>query len=61
MPNRIPYLPGDKIAVVGGSLAGTEAPVTNWSGQQVAFDVSDTIWEADKYVWMFKVSYNSTW
>ena len=61
VPNRIPYLPGDKITVVGGSLAGTEVPVTSWTGNQITFAVSDAVWQADKYVWTFKVSYNSTW
>ncbi|KAH7383402.1 glycoside hydrolase superfamily [Cadophora sp. MPI-SDFR-AT-0126] len=61
VPNRIPYLPGDKITVVGGSLAGTKVPVTGWDQESVTFAVSDAIWEADKYVWTFKVNYDSTW
>ncbi|KAH7407960.1 glycoside hydrolase superfamily [Cadophora sp. MPI-SDFR-AT-0126] len=61
VPYRIPYLPGDKITVVGGSLAGTEVPVTSWNQDSVTFAVSDAIWQADKYVWTFKALKGYAW
>ena len=60
VPDRIPYLPGDTVTVVGGSMDGTVVNAT-WTDGLVTLAVSEAIIEADKYIWTFKVSYTSTW
>lgn len=58
----IPYLPGDTVTVVGGSLNGTEVPI-NWNNHNGTYTITltDEIIAADKYVWTFKLSYTSDW
>ena len=55
----LPFLPGDRVTVVGGSMDG--APVkTTWDGiGSLTLYLSDDIISADEYVWTFKIEYNS--
>jgi len=58
VPDKIPYLPGDTVTVVGGSMDGTPVNVT-WADGLVTLNISEEIIAADKYVWTFKVGYTS--
>jgi len=58
----IPYLPGDTLTVVGGSMNGTVVPL-DWNNHNGTYTIqlTDDVINADAYVWTFKLSYTSTW
>ena len=58
----IPYLPGDTVTVLGGSMDGTVVGLT-WDAGAGTYTIqlSDAIVAADKYVWTFKIAYTSDW
>lgn len=55
--DKIPYLAGDVITVLGGNLNGAVVPVTLNSDGTVTLAISSAIIAADKYVWTFKLTY----
>ncbi|KAH8586544.1 alpha-L-fucosidase-domain-containing protein [Bisporella sp. PMI_857] len=60
-PDKVPYLPGDKITILGGSMSGTEVPAMWGDNGLVTIEVSDELIASDKYIWTFKLDYTSTW
>ncbi|KAI6529597.1 hypothetical protein MCOR10_003667 [Pyricularia oryzae] len=58
VPDRVPFLDGDKVVVVGGALAGTEVPAALNADGTVGLSLSDEVVAADDYVWVFKIQYN---
>ncbi|UNI15413.1 Alpha-L-fucosidase [Purpureocillium takamizusanense] len=55
----VPYLPGDKVTVVGGSQHGKKVPVS-WDGiGKLTLKLGDEIVKGDEYVWTFKIEYKS--
>lgn len=52
----VPWVAGDKVTVVGGSMNGTVVPSKAF-GKGVELTVSDKVSDADKWSWVFKVSY----
>jgi len=60
IPDLIPYLPGDQVMVVGGSMNGIIIDA-NWEANKtITLNISEEIWDADKYIWTFKIKYNVT-
>lgn len=55
----IPYLPGDKITVLGGSEDGAEVPATWTSIGTLKLQLTDKMLAGDKYVWTFKIEYGN--
>ncbi|KAK3939346.1 alpha-L-fucosidase-domain-containing protein [Diplogelasinospora grovesii] len=53
----IPYLAGDSVTVVGGSLAGKAVPMTENSDGTYTLTVGSDVAAADKYVWTFRIVY----
>jgi alpha-L-fucosidase len=60
-PDVVPYLPGDKVTILGGSMNGAAVPVTWNSNGTLSLAVSSALAASDQYVWAFKVAYTSTW
>lgn len=61
VPDLVPYLPGDTVTILGGSLNGTVIPVTWNSNETISLSLSDDLVASDQYVWTFKLDYTSTW
>ena len=59
VPDKVPYLPGDKVTVVGGSMHGSHVKVTEREDGTISLALSAAQVEADKYVWTFKLTYTS--
>jgi alpha-L-fucosidase len=58
IPDPVPYLPGDKVTVVGGKQHGKKVPVT-WDGiGKLSLKLSNEVIQGDEYVWTFKIEYN---
>lgn len=54
----IPYLPGDKVTVVGGKWKGKTVPVS-WGGiGSLNLTLNNDILSGDEYIWTFKIRYN---
>lgn len=60
-PDVVPYLPGDTVTILGGSMDGTAVPVTWNSNGTLSLLVSSALQASDEYVWTFKLAYTSTW
>jgi alpha-L-fucosidase len=58
IPDPIPYLSGDNVTVVGGSLAGMVVPLVENKDGTYTLIISDVVLAADQYVWTFKISYS---
>ncbi|KUL85952.1 hypothetical protein ZTR_06431 [Talaromyces verruculosus] len=56
----VPWLPGDKVTVLGGTKNGAVVPVRQSNGV-LTLTLTDDILLADKYVWTFKLAYTSKW
>jgi alpha-L-fucosidase len=56
VPDAVPYLPGDKVTVIGGSKNGVVVD-SRLVGQNLVLSVPDDISSADNYTWTFKISY----
>lgn len=54
--DSIPYMDGDTVTVVGGSMDGIEIDAQVKEGK-VVLSVPDEVVRADKYVWTFKFDY----
>ncbi|KAL5328045.1 hypothetical protein ACEPPN_005752 [Leptodophora sp. 'Broadleaf-Isolate-01'] len=61
IPDLVPYLPGDTVSILGGSLTGTVIPVTWNSDTTITLSLSNDVIASDEYVWTFKLAYTSGW
>lgn len=61
VPDPVPYLPGDTVTILGGSLNGTIIPVTWNSNKTITLLLSDELIASDQYAWTFKLDYTSSW
>ncbi|KAJ6276640.1 glycoside hydrolase [Bipolaris maydis] len=59
IPDAIPFLNGDSVQVLGGNMSGTEVTATKNEDGTVALRLDDEILLSDRYVWTFKVVYQS--
>ena len=59
IPDPIPFLAGDEVTVVGGSMANATVPLTVNSDGSYSLTVSPAVVAADKYAWTFKITYGS--
>ncbi|KAJ6121190.1 hypothetical protein N7523_005470 [Penicillium sp. IBT 18751x] len=53
----VPYVHGDQITVVGGKMHGTVVPSRKDSDGSVTLSISKEIAAADRFAWVFKISY----
>ena len=53
----VPYVPGDKVVVVGGSMPGTVVPSRLLSNGSLELTVSQDVANADEYSWVFKIPF----
>jgi len=60
IPDPVPWLPGDIVTIVGGSMSGTVIPTTGGFGT-LALTLSSAIRASDQFVWTFKISWASDW
>ena len=60
IPDRVPYLPGDTVTVVGGSMHGSPVTVTERGDGMISLGLSSAQITADQYVWTFKLAYTTT-
>lgn len=59
IPDPVPFLPGDKVTVLGGSKNGSPVKTT-WDGiGKLTLHLTDDIIAGDEYVWTFKIEYAS--
>lgn len=61
VPDIVPFLPGDTVTILGGSLNGTVIPVTWNSNSTISLSLSSALRASDQYVWTFKLAYTSNW
>ncbi|PVH97050.1 glycoside hydrolase family 29 protein [Periconia macrospinosa] len=59
VPDAVPFLPNDKIEVLGGSLSGTTVTATKNENGTVEISVDSSLFAADRYAWTFKIIYES--
>lgn len=57
LDSPVPYVPGDKVTVVGGNMAGTTVPTQLLSNGSLELTISDDVRDADQYSWVFKVPF----
>lgn len=57
LDSPVPWVHGDKVRVVGGSMSGEVVPSTMDSNGSLALEVSDAMSDADKWTWVFKIPY----
>ncbi|KIM93820.1 glycoside hydrolase family 29 protein [Oidiodendron maius Zn] len=60
IPDIVPYLLGDTVTVVGGSLHGSPVTVTERGDGTISLGLSSAQITADQYVWTFKLAYTTT-
>lgn len=54
----VPWLPGDRVTVVGGARAGEPVRVESLDGGRgLRLHVTPDMWKADKWAWVFKIEY----
>lgn len=53
----VPYVPGDKVEIVGGSMAGTVVPSRLLSNGSLELTISEDVVNADQYSWVFKIPF----
>lgn len=61
LTSPIPWIEGDQVTVVGGSLHGSVVPsrATTVDEQAVVvFDISEEVQMADQWTWVFKIAYD---
>ena len=61
VPDPVPYLPGDTVTMLGGSMSGSTVILTPNSNGTRTLSVSTDQINADRYVWTFKIAYTSDW
>ena len=57
LDSPVPYVPGDKVIVVGGTMNGTVVPAQLLSNGSLQITVSDVIRDSDQYSWVFKIPF----
>ncbi|KXT14807.1 hypothetical protein AC579_9663 [Pseudocercospora musae] len=57
LDSPVPYVDGDEVTVVGGTMAGTVVPSQLLSNGSLQLTVSEEIKNADMYAWVFKISF----
>ncbi|KAK5744937.1 hypothetical protein LTR17_001688 [Elasticomyces elasticus] len=53
----VPYVPGDQVTVVGGTLGGTVVPSRLLANGSLELTVSEEVRDADEYSWVFKIPF----
>jgi alpha-L-fucosidase len=53
----IPWIEGDAVTVVGGKACDTVVPSHRLANGSVALHLSQSIIEADRFAWVFKITY----
>lgn len=61
IPDPVPWLPGDRVTVLGGSMNGTVINTQKLSNGSLVLNLTPQMLTADQYVWGFKIAYTSTW
>ena len=57
LDSPIPWVEGDEVTVIGGQMAGTAVPSKQLENGSLALDVSNEVSDADKWTWVFKITY----
>lgn len=57
VPDPVPYMDGDIVTVVGGSMHGALVDARTGDDGNVVLDIPEKVAMADKFVWTFKVEY----
>ncbi|KAJ5676489.1 uncharacterized protein N7477_002122 [Penicillium maclennaniae] len=57
LSSPVPYVHGDQVTVVGGKMHGTVVPSRKDSNGSVTLSISKDIAAADRFAWVFKISY----
>ncbi|KAF2099507.1 glycoside hydrolase [Rhizodiscina lignyota] len=57
LESEVPWVQGDQVTVVGGGKKGTVVPTKLNSNGSLTIDVSDEVADADKWTWVFKITY----
>ena len=57
LDSRVPYVEGDKVEVVGGSMAGTVVPSRLLRNGSLELTISENVSNADQYSWVFKIPF----
>ncbi|KAK7710026.1 hypothetical protein SLS57_008524 [Botryosphaeria dothidea] len=57
LESPVPWVEGDEVTVVGGSMNGTVVPSREGDGGGVVLEVSDEVADADEFVWVFRITY----
>ncbi|KAJ5619322.1 hypothetical protein N7510_003306 [Penicillium lagena] len=57
VPDLVPYLDGDRVTVVGGSMHSTVIDAKTNDDGHLVLDVPSEVAMADKYTWTFKIEY----
>lgn len=57
IPDRIPFVSGDMVTIVGGRMNGTVVPAVRNSDGTVTLTLTQAMINADKWSWAFKISY----
>lgn len=53
----VPWVQGDKVTVVGGSMAGTVVPSSKAANGSLVLTLSDQVLSAEKFAWVFKIDF----
>lgn len=53
----IPWIEGDQVTVVGGQMAGQPVGVGSLGENRIRLDITEGMWQADKWAWVFKITY----
>ncbi|GME32956.1 hypothetical protein GTA08_BOTSDO10949 [Neofusicoccum parvum] len=57
LESPVPWVEGDEVVVVGGSMNGTVVPSRVGEGGAVVLEVAGEVADADEFVWVFKIPY----
>ncbi|KAK5114809.1 hypothetical protein LTR85_010122 [Meristemomyces frigidus] len=57
LDSPVPYVSGDQVTVVRGSMSGTVIPSMLLSNGSLQLTISEVVRDADQYSWVFKISY----
>lgn len=54
----IPYLPGDRVTVVGGNMTGAAVQIAQNANGSYTLSPGAGVAAADEYAWVFKITYS---
>lgn len=57
LPNKVPYIPGDEITVLGGELHGTAVPSHVNEDGYLVLQLTAELVRADRHTWTFKIEF----